>query len=205
MMRYNVEKYSGMRVSAYVVDAAFRKMESFDGLPVVCFETCPELFPQDEYVMMICLGYKGMNKPRYMKTRQAVEMGYEIQGFIHPTAFIADNVSLGQGNIVMENAVISFGVQMGDGNIVWNGCNISHGCEIGDFNYFSPGTTLGGKVKCGSFCFAGLNSTIRSARSIADKTLIGASAYINNDTIADGVYVPVRTLSLENKKSSDFY
>ena len=48
-----------------------------------------------------------------------------------------------------------------------------------------------------------MNSVIRGPKIVEDYTLVGAGCYINNDTKAYGVYVPARSICLENKKSTD--
>ena len=74
---------------------------------------------------------------------------------------------------------------------------------IGDFNHFSAGTTLGGKTVVENNCFFGMNSVIRGPKTVADYTLVGAGCYISDNTEPYGVYVPARSVHLENKKSTD--
>ena len=107
------------------------------------------------------------------------------------------------GNIIFEGAVLGYNVKLGNGNIIWNGCNISHESVIGDFNHFSAGTTLGGKTVVENNCFFGMNSVIRGPKTVADYTLVGAGCYISDNTEPYGVYVPARSVHLENKKSTD--
>ena len=52
-------------------------------------------------------------------------------------------------------------------------------------------------------CFFGNNCTIKNGIEIKDKTLIGAGCYISKGTDEEGVYVPQRSIKLENKSSLD--
>ena len=202
MVRYYVEKYTDIEVIAYTVDAKYKKENIYDGLPVVAFEDMDGIYPSDESLVIIGLGYSKMNDLRKQKFIQVKEKGYKIEGFIHPSV-IQDIGERGEGNIIFEGAVLGYNVKLGDGNIIWNGCNISHESVIGDFNHFSAGTTLGGKTIVKNNCFFGMNSVIRGPKIVEDYTLVGAGCYINNDTKAYGVYVPARSICLENKKSTD--
>ena len=202
MLRFYVEKYSEVEVEAYIVDAQYKNSDSFDGLPVETFETLEEKYPADQYSVIIGLGYSKMNDLRKQKFLQVKEKGYKIQGFIHPSV-IEEMKEYGEGNIILEGAVVGYKVRLGDGNIIWNGCNISHESAIGDFNYFSPGTTLGGKTVVGNNCFFGMNSVIRGPKTVADYSLVWAGCFVSDDTEPYGVYVPARSVHLENKKSTD--
>ncbi len=203
MMRYNLEHYAGIEVVCYCVGEKYIDQPEYDGLPIVPYEQCAERLSPSDYSFLVGLGYKKMNAPRRQITRELKEKGYAIQGFIHPRACIADNVEMGEGNIVLENTVISYKCVLGDGNIIWNGCNLSHETHLGDYNYLSPGVTLGGETQIKDQCFLGMNSVVRGKKVLADKTLVGAMAFINFGTEENGVYVPPRSYLLEGKNSSE--
>ena len=202
MLRVYMERYSDVEVEAYIVDAQYKNSDEFDGLPVEAFENIEKVYPADQYSVIIGLGYSKMNDLRKQKFLQVKEKGYVIQGFIHPSV-IESMKECGEGNIIFEGAVLGYNVKLGNGNIIWNGCNISHESVIGDFNHFSAGTTLGGKTVVENNCFFGMNSVIRGPKTVADYTLVGAGCYISENTEPYGVYVPARSVHLENKKSTD--
>lgn len=202
MVRYYIEKYNDIDVVAYTVDAKYKQEDQFDGLPVVPFEDIESIYPVDQYSMLMGLGYSKMNDIRKQKFIEIKQLGYKIESFVHPSV-IQDIGEIGEGNIIFEGAVLGYNVKLGNGNIIWNGCNISHESIIGDFNHFSAGTTLGGKTVVGNNCFFGMNSLIRGPKVVADYTLVGAGCYVSNDTKPYGVYVPARSICLENKKSTD--
>ena len=203
MLHYDLEHYAGVEVVAFTVDGAYRTEETFDGLPVVAFEECAGIYPPETHTMLICLGYKKMNRLREEKANAAKAVGYELQGFIHPDAFVADNAVIGEGNIILEGVVVSYGAVICDGNIIWNGCNISHGTVTGNYKHFSGGVTLGGLAKITNHCFFGMNSVISGGHTMGDSTLVGALGFVNKDTEPYSVYVPGRTVKLEGKSSTE--
>lgn len=203
MMRYHLENSGDMHVAAFCLDKAYISEPTFDGLPVVPWEEVSEKFPPSEYSMLIGLGYKRMNDPRKTKSEEAKKLGYTLTSFIHPTATISDNVMMGEGNIVLENTVISYKSSIGNGNIIWSGCVLSHEIKLGDYNYIAPGVTLGGGAVLTDNCFIGMNSVIRGGTVLEDHTLIGAMSFVNFSTKGYDIYVPPRTYKLENKISTD--
>ena len=61
---------------------------------------------------------------------------------------------------------------------------------------------ISGHVHIHSYCFIGVNATIRDSITIAQGTLIGAGAVIMKDTVEKGVYLPPKAI-LSNKKSDE--
>ena len=49
MIKYYIEKYSGIKVCAFCVDSHYIKESSFCGLPVIPFEDATEFFPSDMF------------------------------------------------------------------------------------------------------------------------------------------------------------
>ena len=204
LWEYYVRNYfSQFNVAAFTVDAAYIQKPFLTGIPVVPFESLQKQYPPAEYEILIAIGYKQMNIVRAKKVQECGAMGYNMPNFVHPSAYSDKDVVLGKANLILERTVLAHGVKIGDGNILWNSVNLSHEAQIGDFNYLSPGTILAGKANVGSYCFFGIGSSVRGNRMIKDYTLVGAEAYINEETISYGVYVPARTVVLPNKKSTD--
>jgi len=202
MIRYYVEKYSNIHVVAYTVDSDYKNDDIFDNLPLVGFEKIEKIYPTENYSLILALGYKGMNNARKQKYQVAKEKGYRLENFIHPSV-VQDYLEIGEGNIILENVTLAYGVKIGNANIIWNGCQISHESVIGDFNFFSVSSLVAGKTIVKNNCFLGVNSAVRGARTLEDYTLIGAGCYMNNSSKPYGVYVPVRSLCLEHKKSTE--
>ena len=203
MLRHLEEEFYDVEIVAYTVDRKYKQEDVFDGLPVVAFEDLAQNYPNSEYSVLIGLGYSHMNNIRKQKFEEVKSKGYKIESFVHPQVIRDNTFEMGEGNIILEGAILGYKVKIGNGNIIWNGCNISHESIIEDFSYFSPGSTLGGKTIVKNNCFLGMNSVVRGSRVISEYTLIGAGCYVNNGTKPYGVYVPARSVCLENKKSTD--
>ena len=202
MLRHYVEKFTDMKIIAYAIDKAYKDGEFYDELPVVEFEKIEKFYPANEYSFLIALGYSKMNDMRKKKFYEIKEKGYMLENFIHPSV-VSDYAEMGEGNIIFENVTLAYNVEIGNGNIIWNGCQISHECIVGDFNFFSGNALIAGQTIVKDNCFFGINSAVRGGNTIEDYTLVGAGCYLNNGSKPYGVYVPARSICLENKKSTD--
>ena len=185
MLRYYFEKYADVQIVAYTVDKAYLESDTYDGLPAVAYEEVEKAYPPTEYTMVIALGYKKMNQIRQQKFEDAKRKGYRIENFVHPSV-VDESVAMGEGNIILEHVTLAYGTKIGNSNIIWNGSQISHESQVGDYN-----------------CFLGINSTVLGNRTLEYATLVGAGAFVKENTEPYSVYVPARSICLENKKSTE--
>lgn len=192
----------GFDVEAVCADKKYCKDTVYMSKPVIPFENVEKYYPPDKYAFILCLGYKNMNKLRMEKFYQIKEKGYSVLNYIHPAA-IVQTKSIGEGNIVLESAVVGFKVTLGDGNIIYPKAQIAHHTSVGDFNFFAVSCSVAGSVKVGNRCFIGNNASTKNGISVKDATLVGAGTYLHCDSEENGVYVPMRCIKLENKKSED--
>ena len=98
--------------------------------------------------------------------------------FIHPSAVVGRNVSLGQGTVVMANAVINCESQIGDHCIINTAATVDHENVIEDYVHLSPGVHLGGCVKVGECSWVGIGSTVIQGISIGESATVGAGTVV---------------------------
>ena len=105
-------------------------------------------------------------------------------------------VSIGYGNNIMSNALISNNVSIGNGCIIYYNCVITHDCIIHDFVEISPNVTVLGRCEIGSFSQVGAGSTILPDTKIGKNVIIGAGSLVTKN-IPDNTMVlgsPARIL-----------
>ena len=98
--------------------------------------------------------------------------GYFVPTLIHPSAQIAPTAQIGEGVIVMENAVIGSNVKVGNDVIINTGSVISHDCVICDHARISPGAILAGEVKVGENALIGMGATVYLGIKIGKNAVI---------------------------------
>ena len=198
-----IQLYADYSVVAFSVNERYKTRESLDGIEVVDFEIIEEKYPPDEYDALIAVGYKQMNKIRQNFYQEAKAKGYKLKNFIHPTSII-ETENIGEGNIVLENSLLSINAVVGNCNLIWDNVAVRHDVCVGSFNQISGHSSISGFASIGNNCFLGTNCIIEPEIEIADFTLIGAGAHIKAHTDKYGVYVPTKTLKIPGK-SIDFF
>ena len=107
---------------------------------------------------------------------------------IHPSAVIATNASIGEGNQLLINATIGSRVRTGKSVIVNTSASIDHECILEDGVHIGPGTTLAGCVHVGTCSFLGTGSVVLPRIKIGKHSIIGAGSIVTKD-IPDNVIV----------------
>jgi carbonic anhydrase/acetyltransferase-like protein (isoleucine patch superfamily) len=75
---------------------------------------------------------------------------------------------------------------------LWSGNHIGHDSTIEDHCFITSHVVVSGNVIVRSYCFIGVNATLRNSIEVAPATLIGAGAVIMKSTAPKGVYLPQR-------------
>ena len=117
------------------------------------------------------------------------EKGLFIPNIIHPSSSIEPSVQLGEGNQIMQGAIIGPDVKIGNNCIINSGSIVSHDSVIGNNVHIAPGAIIAGSV------------------TIEDNTVIGMGATVflgvrigENITINNGVNVFTNVLNNEDVK-----
>lgn len=201
----------GIEIAGFVVERKYItddcKEISFKNeirkLSVIPFEDLETHYKKEEIALYLCIGYTGMNRVRREKFMEIKERGYRIESYIHRTACVETD-SLGEGNLIFEQAYIGMYARFGDGNIVYPKAMIAHHTKVGDFNYFAISTSVAGHVTVSDENFFGNNASTKDKIIIGKRNLIGANSYVQHDLSDENVIVPERSIVLKDKKATDF-
>ncbi|MCL2014707.1 MAG: acetyltransferase [Defluviitaleaceae bacterium] len=176
--------------------------DEFLGLPLVPFEDLPTA--ADSFAIINCMGYSDRLANRVAIFAQISAKKLHLLSYIHPTA-VTIGVTLGDGNIILPNAVIEPFSVIGMGNVLYGGVYICHDAAIGDNNWFSAGCVLAGYANVGDRNFFGINSCVKEQTKIGESAIIGAGAVVIRD-VADGETVvgnPAKPLVPPNATASE--
>lgn len=203
LIHWYIKNDTNREVVCFCVNREYISCENFEGYPVYAFEEIEQIFSPNEHDMLITLGTSKMNNIRKNIFMQSKEKGYSIASYIHSSSIVQTN-EIGEGNIVLEKCLIQPFANIGNGNLLWDNICIAHDNIIGNYNTISGGVGLSGYVHVGNNCYLGKHSMVHDHVNINDYTLVGAGAYVKNDTDKYSVIVPNRSIVLENKTSTDF-
>lgn len=101
--------------------------------------------------------------------------------FVHPTAYIAPNVRLSPGCVIMPMVCISSNTTIGKGSIAMVASTIGHDNIIGEYCHIAAQACVGAFLNVGKGVHIGLNSTIREHITIGDFATIGMGAVLTKN------------------------
>lgn len=116
------------------------------------------------------------------------EAGGKLATIIASTSHVSRYASLGEGTVVMHQAVVNAGAKIGENCIINTFCNIEHDAVIGDQCHISTGTMVNGDCKVGKMCFIGSQSVLANGISICDDVIVGAGSLVRKNILKPGLY-----------------
>ena len=182
MMKRYIDLTDFGQAAAYAVEESFIRELEMDGLPVLPLEQLKETGSPETHSLIMGIGYTKMGNVREKIFRQCKALGFTFENYIHPTVIMEKNVTIGEGNNILEGVILEEGVVLGDANLLFGGSLIAHETTVGDYNTFS----------------------VKAHVTIEDYVLLGASAYGFQDMKAYSVVVPAKSVVLEGRKSTEF-
>ena len=92
-----------------------------------------------------------------------------------------ESLTLGMGNIILSNSIISFDVKIGNFNIINTRVNFGHHVDIGDFNVLNPNVQLSGNAKIGNKNSLGLGCAFLPKKMIGDNNVVVPGSIITRN------------------------
>ena len=179
---------------AFVVDDEFvPKTRVFADLPVIPWSFVEDGYPQDEYKMMIAIGYHDLNKLRAEKYYGARELGYDIEDYVCSDNRFNKHLSVGENTIILDGNSIQPGCRVDRNVMIFPGNTIAHGTWIEDNCWITSGVSIGGDARIGENTFIGMGTSIGHNVRIGDRNFIGAGAVITKDTNDDEAFIGPNT------------
>lgn len=137
--------------------------------------------------------------------KRIVEEVYGVKWYtaIHPSAVISNiDVSIGEGTVIMANAVVNPGTEIGKHCIINTSAVVEHDNMIGNFVHISVGAKLAGNVRVGDDSWIGIGAVVSNNLSICEGCVIGAGGISVKNIKEPGTYIGVPVKRLNIKKDS---
>lgn len=178
---YDAQHRYGMDIE--VVGFAFDDPAYKDGIngwPVLCgTKEAYDKFKDDKDIFFVYALYRSDIIKERIALRDSLNIPTErFLSFIHPTAYIAKSVSLGDANIILANCAINSNVVLGDFNTIQTASLIGHDTKMGNNNFLAAHTCIGSNLKIGNGNFTGLNCSMKNFIEIGDYNLIGMATNV---------------------------
>lgn len=162
------------------------------GFPVLGKVDLFEKYQDSDYI--VAIGDGAIRKAVQTRLNNA---GAHIVTLVHPRAVVGQNVSIGDGSVVMAGAVINPDSILGEGCILNTCASVDHDCKIGSYSHIAVGAHIAGAVAVGSNCWIGAGATVINGASICSNCLLGAGAVAVKDIDTPGTYVGVPAKKLK--------
>lgn len=181
---------SPYEVVGFSVERDYLKKESLFELPVVPFESLPEVFAPAEHFVYVATVYTQLNRLRTRLCQEAKQKGYGLASYISSRAFVWRNVELGEHCFIFEDNTVQPFVTVGDNVVMWSGNHIGHHSTIKDNCFISSHVVISGFVEVGENCFLGVNSTIVNNVTIGRDCWLGPDVTIVRDAAEATFFKP---------------
>jgi len=186
---YYLKNDSPHEVIAFCVNKKFKEKENFKGLPVVNFEEIQHIYPPKDFSLFAPMTAKKMNKIREYIYIEGKSKGYDFISYVSSKATVF-NSQIGENCFILENNTLQPFTQIGNNVILWSGNHIGHHGIIRDHVFFSSHVVMSGNCTIESYCFFGVNATIRDFSHISEGTLLAmGSSLVSKKTESWGVYI----------------
>ncbi|MGM9777100.1 MAG: acetyltransferase [Prevotella sp.] len=146
----------------------------------------PQYVDKAEFV--ITVGFIKNPAIRIKLYNMVKEAGGKLATIIASTAHVSKYVIVGEGTVVMNQAVVNAGAKVGVNCIINTFANIEHDAQIGDQCHISTGTMVNGDCKVGDRCFIGSQSVLANGIEIGDDIIVGAGSVVRKSIERRGIY-----------------
>ena len=126
---------------------------------------------------------------RRAKFYNKYKLYYNFINLIHPSSYVAKNITIGKANFIAPKAVVNSLGKIGNNSIINSGSIIEHEVKIGRFSHIGPNATVCGDSTIGENVFIGANAVIKQGVKIGDNAIVGAGSVVLNNIPVSATYV----------------
>lgn len=142
----------------------------------------------DKAEFLITVGFIKNPAIRIKLFNRVKELGGRLATIVSSTAHVSKYSILGEGTVVMHQAVVNAGAQIGSNCIINTFTNIEHDVAIGDQCHISTGTMVNGDCKVGERVFIGSQSVLANGINVGDDIIVGAGSVVRKSIYTKGIY-----------------
>ena len=123
--------------------------------------------------LLVCIG-----NPQFRRRIWQANPYFKFDTYVHPTAVISKNVTIGSGVIVMPFCYLAVNCSIGIGAVLNSYCGIGHDANVGAYTVLSSKVDLTGYVNLGDACFFGSGASCMPKKNICGDSKIGAGVVV---------------------------
>ena len=144
-----------------------------------------------EHGFLITVGQIQTSEPRKRLFQRIKQAGGIFPIIVSPHAYVSPHATLGEGSIIMHQALVNAGALVGVNTIINSHVLIEHGTRIGSHCHVATGAIINGDCQIGDHTFVGSRATVLQGVSIGEDIIVGAGAVVTQSLTEPGVYVGI--------------
>jgi sugar O-acyltransferase (sialic acid O-acetyltransferase NeuD family) len=131
---------------------------------------------------------------------QFKKLGAKFLTVIDPTAYISEEVKIGEGTYIGAFNYIGSFVTIGEHCIFLQNIAFNHHSVVSDFTSISSGVSILGHCSIGNGCHISANSSVNPYISISNNVVIGTASNVLKNCKSDSIYFgsPAKLIKLIN-------
>ncbi|PSU50905.1 transferase [Photobacterium frigidiphilum] len=102
----------------------------------------------------------------------------EILSFIHPMAYVGNNVTIGDGSVICPYATLTADIEVGKGVLINAHSSIGHDAVIGNFSTLSGHCDITGGVSVGERVMFGSHALVIPNKVVESDSIVGAGSVV---------------------------
>ena len=181
----DVIEQAGVFQIAGIVDVLEKLHQSIFGYEIIATDNdLPNLVKEYGHFLITIGQIKSPG--RRMKLFESLKsLSAKFPIIISPHAYISKYAEIGEGTIVMHDALINAGAKIGSNCIINTKALIEHDAIVGNHCHIATHAVINGGVRVGAGTFFGSNAVSKEYIVIGDKAVIGCGAKIIKDVPAN--------------------
>ena len=142
----------------------------------------------DKALFIITVGQIKDPALRIKLHKKVINCGGQFATIIASTAHVSKYSSIGEGTVIMHQAVVNADAKIGVGCIINTFANIEHDAVVAEFCHISTGAMVNGNCTVGKGTFLGSQAVMVNGVSIAEGCIIAAGAFVRKNIVYKGIY-----------------
>ena len=161
-----------------------------------------EFLSNDTYIVIAIANYK-VKKNIVNK----VNNKFKFATIVHPKVWIHDYMTVGQGTIIYEGAILTANIEIGNHVIISPKCGVGHDSIIKDYVSLLWNVNVSGNDLIEEGVMMGSGSTVIQGKKIGKGSIIGAGAVVVNDieSFSTAVGVPAKVIKSDKSKRGNSF
>lgn len=147
---------------AGVIDGEISNREIL-GYPIIGSDVDLPHFRQFFDFLLIAVGQINTSQVRVRLVEYVKSLGYTLPTIISPRAYVSKHATVGEGTIIMHDAVINARATVGSHCIINTKALIEHDAIVSSFSHISTAAVINGGCVIGDGAFVGSNATTKEA------------------------------------------